>query len=437
MLAFAIFIITLVFVIWQPCGLGIGWSAMGGAVLALLTGVIGWHDVPVVWHIVWDATITFVALIIISLILDEAGFFQWAALHIARWGDGRGRRLFPLIIVLGAVIAAFFANDGAALLLTPIVMAILLRLDFSPQQTLAFVVATGFVSDTTSLPLIISNLVNIVSANYFHITFNRYAVVMVPVDFCALAATILVLWLMFGRMVPARYALAKLEDPGHAIHDRLIFRAAFPILGLLLAAYFVLAPLGVPVSVVTGGGAIALLFLAGRWHQGGRGVRISVRKVLREAPWQIVIFSQGMYLVVYGLRDAGLTSHLADALVWLSAQNPWAAALGTGFGAAMLSSVMNNLPSVLIGTLAIEQARAVPTLTRELMIYANIIGCDLGPKFTPIGSLATLLWLNVLGRKGISIGWGQYMRIGLMITPPVLFIVLTALTLWLSILGTA
>ena len=173
MLALAIFLITLVFVIWQPRGLGIGWSAMGGAVLALLTGVIGWHDVPVVWHIVWDATFTFVALIIISLLLDEAGFFQWAALHIARWGGGNGRRLFPFIVVLGGVIAAFFANDGAALLLTPIVVAILLRLDFCPAETLAFVVATGFVADTTSLPLIISNLVNIVSANFFGIRFGH------------------------------------------------------------------------------------------------------------------------------------------------------------------------------------------------------------------------------------------------------------------------
>ena len=94
MLAIAIFLITLVFVIWQPRGLGIGWSAMGGAILALLTGVIGWHDVPTVWHIVWDATITFVALIVISLLLDEAGFFQWAALHIARWGDGKGGGCF-------------------------------------------------------------------------------------------------------------------------------------------------------------------------------------------------------------------------------------------------------------------------------------------------------------------------------------------------------
>ncbi|EQD75790.1 Arsenical pump membrane protein, partial [mine drainage metagenome] len=86
-----IFIATLVLVIWQPRGLGIGWSALGGAALALATGVIQWHDIPVVWHIIWDATFTFVGLIIISLVLDEAGFFHWAALHVARWGGGRGR----------------------------------------------------------------------------------------------------------------------------------------------------------------------------------------------------------------------------------------------------------------------------------------------------------------------------------------------------------
>src|SRR5574337_1511868 len=126
--ALAILVVTLILVVWQPRGLGIGWSALAGAGVALLLGVVSWADVGVVWHIVWDATFTFVALIVISLVLDEAGFFAWAALHVARWGNGRGRVLFPLTVVLGAVIAALFANDGAALLLTPIVIAILVRL---------------------------------------------------------------------------------------------------------------------------------------------------------------------------------------------------------------------------------------------------------------------------------------------------------------------
>lgn len=436
MLALAIFVVTLVLVIWQPKGLGIGWSALGGALVALLTGVVQWSDVGVVWEIVWDATFTFVALVIISLILDEAGFFAWAALHVARWGNGRGHLLFPMVVVLGAIIAAFFANDGAALLLTPIVIAILLRLNFSPAASLAFIIATGFVADTTSLPLVISNLVNIVSANYFDIGFGRYAAAMVPVNLVSLAATLAVLWVAFGRQIPTHYSVAELDPPQSAIKDPLVFRAAFPLLVALLVAYFVTSPLGVPITFVTGAAAILLMAIAGRWWQRGRGAVVSVTSALRHAPWQIVLFSIGMYLVVYGLGNAGLTDYGARALQWLAQQGNFVATIGTGVLSAVVASVMNNMPSTLVGALAIDQAQ-VPAVTQELMIYANVIGNDLGPKFTPIGSLATLLWLHVLAGKGYKIGWGQYMRIGLLITPPVLLVTLIALALWLPALPTS
>lgn len=433
MLALAIFVVTLVLVIWQPKGLGIGWSALGGALVALLVGVVQWSDVGVVWEIVWDATFTFVALIIISLILDAAGFFAWAALHVARWGNGRGHLLFPMIVVLGAIIAAFFANDGAALLLTPIVIAILLRLNFSPAAALAFIIATGFVADTTSLPLVISNLVNIVSANYFDIGFGRYAAVMVPVNLVSLAATLAVLWVAFGRRIPTHYSVAELDSPQSAIKDPLVFRAAFPLLGVLLVAYFVTSPLGIPIAFVTGAAATLLMAIAGRWWQRGRGAVVSVASALRHAPWQIVLFSIGMYLVVYGLGNAGLTDYGARALHWLAQQGDFVATVGTGVLSAVVASVMNNMPSTLVGALAIDQAQ-VPAITQELMIYANVVGNNLGPKFTPIGSLATLLWLHVLAGKGYKIGWGQYMRIGLLITPPVLLATLMALALWLPAL---
>lgn len=432
MLALVIFLATLALVIWQPRRLGIGWSALAGAAVALATGVVQLADVLVVWHIVWDATFTFVALIIISLVLDKAGFFTWAALHVARWGHGRGHWLFVLVVMLGAVISAFFANDGAALLLTPIVLAILLRLRFPAPAALAFVIATGFIADTASLPLVISNLVNIVSANFFGISFDRYAVIMVPVDLASITVTLGMLWWAFGRVIPRRYAVDVLDDPATAIVDPIVFRAAFPVLVAWIIACFALAPWHVPFSVATGTCALVLVAIAGRWWRGGRGAVVQLGMVMREAPWQIVLFSLGMYLVVYGLGQAGLTHYAVAALDFLGRQGNVVATVGTGFLSAVVASMMNNMPSTLVGALAIQQAH-VPELTRRLMVFANVVGNDLGPKLTPIGSLATLLWLHVLAGKGHRIGWGQYMKIGLLLTPPILLVTLLALAWWLPL----
>jgi arsenical pump membrane protein len=426
LIAAAVFVFTLILVIWQPKGLGVGWSASIGALLALLLGAVSLHDIPAVWAIIWNATATFIAIIIVSLLLDEAGFFEWAALHVARWARGDGRRLFAFIVLLGAAVSALFANDGAALILTPIVMSMLIALRFSPAATLAFVMAAGFIADTASLPLVVSNLVNIVSADYFNIGFNQYAAVMLPVNLAAVAATLLVLLWYFRRDIPARYALDELKDPALAIRDRATFRVGWVVLVGLLAGLFILEPLGIPVSVVAGVCAAVLFAVAARGHV------ISTRRVLREAPWQIVVFSLGMYLVVYGLRNAGLTDALARVLDALAGHGLWAATLGTGLISAVLSSVMNNLPSVLIGALSIHASDA-HGVVREAMIYANVIGCDLGPKITPIGSLATLLWLHVLARKGVRITWGYYFKVGLLLTLPVLLITLSALALRLSV----
>jgi len=425
LIAFLIFLATLILVIWQPRGLGIGWSATAGAVVALLAGVIHVADIPVVWNIVWNATGAFVAVIIISLLLDKAGFFEWAALHVARWGKGNGRRLFILLVLLGAAVAALFANDGAALILTPIVIAMLVALRFTPKATLAFVMAAGFIADTASLPLVVSNLVNIVSADYFDISFARYAAVMVPVNLVSVAATLAALTWVFRKDIPANYDLAQLKRPDEAIHDRATFVTGWWVLTMLLVGFFWLDDMGVPISAVAAVGAALLLAVAARGH------RISTREVLRGAPWQVVVFSLGMYLVVYGLRNAGLTNYLTGLLNGCAQYGVWGAALGTGFITAILSSIMNNMPTVLVGALAID-ATTTTGVIREAMIYANVIGADLGPKITPIGSLATLLWLHVLDAKNIHIAWGYYFRVGIVLTLPILFITLCALAVRLS-----
>jgi len=454
-IAVGIFLVTLTLVIWQPRRLGIGWSALGGAALALLTGVVHLADLPVVVGIVWNATLAFVGIILISLVLDECGFFEWAALHVARWGRGHGVRLFVLIVLLGAVVAAFFANDGAALILTPIVVQILRVLHFSTRATIAFVMATGFIADAGSLPLLVSNLVNIVAADFFDISFARYALVMVPVGVVSVAASLGLLWLYYRRSIPARYHLSGLARPAEAITDRLTFRAGWLVLALLLVGYLLADPLDVPLSAVVGGGAVVLLAVAARrpafafragTHTGDGGAHrgstrvagpahpIRVRTVVQQAPWQVVLFSLGMYVVVYGLRDQGLTAQLTRVFTSLSAHGVLVSALGVGFVVAVVASVLNNLPTVLVMVLAVTGVAAAG-VTHEAMVYATVIGSDLGPKITPIGSLATLLWLDVLDRKGIHIGWGRYVRTGIVLTVPVLLVSLLALAGWLQVVG--
>ena len=415
LIASLIFIITLTFVIVQPKNIQIGTSAIFGAFIALIFGVVTFSDVLDVTNIVWDATLAFIGIIILSLVLDEIGFFEWAALKMAKFSNGSGLKMFIYSILLGAFVSALFANDGAALILTPILLAKMRILQLNMKTIVAFLLAGGFISDSASLPFVFSNLTNIVTANYFSIGFAQYFFDMIIPFIVSVIASTIFLWLILRKDIPKTVDITLLKEPKSVIKNMKLFYFSWVFLALLLCAYFFGDAYDLPISIFALGGATIFLIIA------TISKSVEPLKIIKEAPWQVVWFSIGLYIVVYGLKNAGLTDYLAIILKDLSLKGETIAVLGTGFIAAFLSAIMNNMPTIMIMDIALND------IQNQAMIYANIVGCNLGPKMTPFGSLATLLWLHVLAKKGVKISFAQYSKFGLIITPPVLFIVLLSL----------
>ncbi len=415
LIASLIFIITLTFVIVQPKNIQIGTSAIFGAFIALIFGVVTFSDVLDVTNIVWDATLAFIGIIILSLVLDEIGFFEWAALKMAKFSNGSGLKMFIYSILLGAFVSALFANDGAALILTPILLAKMRILQLNMKTIVAFLLAGGFISDSASLPFVFSNLTNIVTANYFSIGFAQYFFDMIIPFIVSVIASTIFLWLILRKDIPKTVDITLLKEPKSVIKNMKLFYFSWVFLALLLCAYFLGDAYDLPISIFALGGATIFLIIA------TISKSVEPLKIIKEAPWQVVWFSIGLYIFVYGLKNAGLTDYLTIILKELSLKGETIAVLGTGFIAAFLSAIMNNMPTIMIMDIALND------IQNQAMIYANIVGCNLGPKMTPFGSLATLLWLHVLAKKGVKISFAQYSKFGLIITPPVLFIVLLSL----------
>ncbi|WP_333805274.1 arsenic transporter [Sulfurospirillum sp.] len=414
-LAFSLFLITLLFVIIQPRGLQIGTSAIIGAGFALLLGIVSFADVLVVTNIVWDATLAFIGIIILSLVLDEIGFFEWCAIWMAKFSKGNGHLMFVYSLLLGALISALFANDGAVLILTPILLAKMRILKLEPKTIVAFLLAGGFISDSASLPFVFSNLTNIVTANYFNIGFSTYLSVMFTPYVVSTFVSITVLWLFLHKDIPVHVNVELLKHPDEVLKSKPLFYLAWVFIVALMGSYFVGEQYHIPISFIALGGALLFLAIA-RYFKA-----VQPWQIIKTAPWQVVWFSIGLYIVVYGLKNAGLTTYLTHILNALNAQGNTIAIVGTGFIAAILSALMNNMPSVMIMDIALHD------IQNTALAYANIIGCNLGPKMTPFGSLATLLWLHVMAKKGVKISFWDYSKFGLLVTPPILLIVLLSL----------
>ncbi len=404
-LALILLFITLILIFIKPQYMG--YSAVFMAVIALFLNVVSLEDVIKVIDIVWDATLTFIGIIILSLVLEEIGFFDWAAVKIAKFSKGNGILMFVYSMLLGAVISALFSSDSAVLILTPILISKMQILKLNKKTLFAFVLAGGFMANTGSFLFVFSNLPNIITADFFHIGFIEYFKNMILPSVTAVFVSISVLFLYFKNNIPKKVDLDLLPECKSVIKNKKLFNFSWFFLLLLFTGFVIGDFYHIPVSVFVLGGALLFLIIS---HFAG-GVSFGV---LKKAPWQILWFSIGLYVVVFGLKDAGITSYLHEIIKNSNA-------LEVGFLSAGLSGILNNLPTVMIMDIALKG------IENQALVYANIIGTNIGPKLTPFGALATLLWFNVLRKKEIKITFFEYIKFGIVITPLILFFALESL----------
>ncbi|EAL9780130.1 arsenic transporter [Campylobacter upsaliensis] len=424
-MGFIIFILTLLCIYIRPLNLPLWVYSSLGAALCVGFGFVSLSDVAFVWGMVWDSTFSLVGLIIFALSLEKLGFFEVLAhytlrlsthrqtLHLQTW------KFFVFIGVLTSVLATFFSNDGAILILTPLIIALLTHIEnvkFSRSPLIIFLLFVGFMSDFASNTFIFSNLTNIITADFFTITFIDFALAMaLPQLFVILAAFIL-FWILFTRKLPK-----TLEFKVHtqALPKPSITLFCFALTLLLLFGIIGGEKFGFALCVFTLGVAFLSTLCGILTH------KIALKQMLKLAPLGIVAFSLGLFIVVFGLNNMGLVGLLAEGLKHFDTLPLFAQIFSVGISSSLGSSVINNLPMVMLGDLALKDSS-------NALIFAHLLGCNVGAKLTPIGSLATLLWLFSLKRYGISISFLQYMLVALLIVPFVLFFGL--LGLWVYVI---
>jgi arsenical pump membrane protein len=430
--AIAVFAVTLFLMIKRPFGLKLGYAAGIGAAASLLLGTVSLGQAAQAFLDIWDAALAFLGIIALSVTLDVMGFFRWAALRVVKLAGGAGLRLYFYIALLTAAVSILFANDSAVLILTPIVLEIVVCLGINAKGKMAYLFTAGLMADTAAMPLITSNPINILSADYFKYSFVDHLVFMGPVAVATILSSLLLIYLFFRKQIPKTYSLEAAESLTKgkpAISSRLL-RVSLVTLVAIDVGYLLTSLNRFPVSIVICSGALFLIMVY--WftlkHDGSvNGEKKGLIGLAKDINWDIVLFMLAIFIVVLGLKTVGVTNLLASALVTTSKLPSFLGVFGPSMVITVGASFMNNWPMTILGMLSINQAGVTgPALTN--LIFSNVIGNNLGPHFFPLGSLAILIWLETMRRKGVNISLKEYLKVGAALS--IAQVAIASLVLW-------
>jgi len=413
-LTLAVAALTLLLVLTRPRGWHEAWWTAGGGALMLALRL----ETPAqAWQVMrtgQDALLFLLALLLLSALLERSGFFDWSSIQAVRLARGDGRRLYRNVFVLGALITASLSLDTTAVILTPVVLAFVARLKLPARP---YIFACAFVANVASLPLPVSNLTNLLFTGAFGLPFGGFALRMLLPQGAALLTNYALFRWCFRGDLPEKFSGDDLPDPQAVVPDVGYFRAAVAVLGLVLVGYFAAPFAHLPPYAVGFAGCLALAV----WGVRARQVDGTL---LREVSWPVFPFVVGLFVVIGGVENLGLTGPMAGWLLRLDT-HPLAGMAAMAGGAGLASNVVNNIPAALLARSVLQQSHAHAPL-----VYAALLGTNIGPNLTLSGSLATLLVLTSARKKGEDIRALDFFKVGLLVTP--LTLLTAVLALWLT-----
>jgi arsenical pump membrane protein len=425
-LAVAIFAVTLLLIIVRPKPLNEGTAAAMGAVTILIAGVISMEDIYEVFWATDNILLFFLGLMVISAVTDQAGIFKWFAHEAVGLANGSARRLLLVVFGLGVLITTFFSNDATALILTPIVFVLITKFKLNP---LPYVFACAFIANTASTLLPVSNPVNLLAVDTFRITLGEYLKFTLLPGLMAITVNVVLFMYIFRNDIRASFSH---DDPDPPVKVDAFFVFVSAVLVLTAIGYILTLVYARPASWPAMAGAAALLAggAAFRRKEGAATFRrLNLRGVASGISWSIFIFIFCLALLVRGLENREVTQVIGEAVTHVSSAGALWAVLAVSFCTAIGANLVNNWSMMMISVSSLaSMSTTVPSFDRSL-IYASVLGADLGPNITILGSLSSMLWLVLLRQRGLDIRQVQYIKLGLTVMP--LMLITSALCVYI------
>jgi arsenical pump membrane protein len=394
--------------------------AIGGAVVLLILGLIAPTDALFTLVRDWNTFLFFLGMMGLSALAEEAGLFDWLAVQAARFAGKSAARLFVNVFLLGSLISMILSNDATALILTPIVYVLVTKLRL---PVLPFLFACTFIADTASFLLPISNPINIIILSRYPLDLPTFLRLLSIPSLVVIGINIGLFFFLYRKQLQGDFNIDRLPSAEEAVRHRAYFRYTCVVLTLVAIAYVVASAIQFPVSLVALTGAVLLLLGALCWK------RTTLTETGKRISWSIFGFIAGMVIVVRSIEETGLTKMFGNWLLQLSRGNSFGAVTVGTAGTALGTNLINNVPMAVVMNSALESIRHAPAAIQHGFVAATIFGCDLGPNLTTVGSLATVLWLLILRRRGIEVSGLDYFKVGIVVTP--LMLIAGALVMWL------